>query len=70
MDSVDAVTVTKNKILAELNKPDDWWLVVVKVGGEAMTLQTYLYRTFQHEPDFAATIVNFELNKLFKVTIE
>lgn len=63
------VTVSKNEILAGLNKPEDYYLAVVEVrieNDEIICLNVqYLQRPFQREPDFAATSVNYELAKLF-----
>lgn len=65
-----AVTVSKNEILAALNKPDDYLLAVVEVdldnGQPAAQKIHYISRPFQNEPDFAATSVNFDLARLLK----
>jgi hypothetical protein len=64
------VTVSKNEILAGLNKPEDFILAVVEVifmNGNAHGRQVkYLYKAFKREPDFAATSVNYDLRELFK----
>jgi hypothetical protein len=57
------VTVTKNEILTALNKPDDFILAIVEVDGDATTTH-YIARPFQREPDFGATSVNYDLEKL------
>jgi superfamily II DNA or RNA helicase len=59
------VTVTKNEIMAGLNKPDDFVLALVEVNGESATPR-YLRRPFQKEPDFGATSVNYDLRKLLE----
>ncbi len=59
----ETVTVTKNEIMAGLNKPDDFILAVVAVDGDA-TSPRYIRRPFQREPDFAATSVNYDLGEL------
>lgn len=65
------VTVSKNEILAGLNKPDDFILAVVEVNfdGEKVIGKKPLYikKPFQREPDFAATSVNYELRQLSKL---
>ena len=58
------VTVTKNEILTALNKPDDFWLALVEVDGDAARPPVYLRRPFRHEPDFAACSVTYDLAKL------
>ena len=62
--------MSKNEILTGLNKPDEFILAIVKVDindentrGQEMF---YVYKPFSNEPDFSATSVNFELNKLLK----
>ena len=63
------VTVSKNEILAGLNKPEDYYLAVVEVafegeqavGGEPI----YIQSPFKREPDFAAVSVNYKLDELF-----
>ena len=57
------VTVTKNEILTALNKPEDFILAIVEVDGDAATTH-YIARPFQREPDFGATSVNYDLEKL------
>jgi hypothetical protein len=59
----ETVTVTKNEIMAGLNKPDDFILAVVEVDGEA-AMPRYVRRPFKREPDFAATSVNYDLAEL------
>jgi SNF2 family DNA or RNA helicase len=57
------VTITKNEILTALNKPDDFILAIVEVDGDTTTTH-YIARPFQREPDFGATSVNYDLEKL------
>ncbi len=59
----ETVTVTRNEVLTALNKPDDFILAIVLVGGE-MTSTHYVSRPFHHEPDFGATSVNYDLTRL------
>ena len=59
----ETVTVTKNEIMAGLNKPDDFILAVVEVDGDNTTAR-YVRRPFKREPDFAATSVNYDLSEL------
>jgi SNF2 family DNA or RNA helicase len=62
------VTVSKNEILAGLNKPEDYLLAVVEVEfqqDQAVGRQVhYIRQPFQREPDFAATSVNYNLREL------
>ena len=57
------VIVTKNEVLTALNKPDDFFLAIVLVDGETTTTH-YVPKPFQREPDFDATSVIYNLNKL------
>ncbi len=59
----ETVTVTKNEILTALNKPDDFFLVVVLIDGDEAT-PYYIARPFTREPDFGATSVNYALAQL------
>ncbi len=60
------ITVTKNEILAGVNKPDDFILAIVEVDGAFGTV-TYLQRPFNLEPDFAVTSVNYDIAQLLSV---
>ncbi len=68
MKGADTITVSKNEILAGLNKPDDYILAVVEVefldGSACVTDVHYIRRPFRREPDFAATSVNYSLSEL------
>ena len=57
------VIVTKNEVLTALNKPDDFYLAIVLVDGETTTIH-YVPKPFQREPDFDATSVVYDMNKL------
>ena len=61
----ETVTVTRNEILTALNKPDDFILALVQVDGETTTIH-YISRPFHAEPDFGATSVNYDLEKLLQ----
>ena len=63
------VILTKNEILTALNKPDDFILALVEVDGEQTTTH-YITHPFQREPDFDATSVIYDLEKLlYKGTV-
>ena len=68
IEGAETVTVSKNEILAGLNKPEDYILAVVEVsfdGDQAQIQQThYIHRPFRKEPDFAATSVNYDWQEL------
>lgn len=70
IEGSETVTVSKNEILAGLNKPDDYLLAVVEVHPQNDTLVAskplYIQRPFRREPDFAATSVNYDLKELGK----
>jgi SNF2 family DNA or RNA helicase len=58
------ITVTKNKILYSLNKPEDFILAIVEfLEGEAHRVH-YVRRPFQREPDFGVTSVNYDFAEL------
>jgi superfamily II DNA or RNA helicase len=59
----DTVTVTRNEILAGLNKPDDFILAIVLVDGAAGE-PVYVSKPFQREPDFGVTSVNYKISEL------
>ena len=58
------VTITKNEILAGLNKPDDFVLAVVEVVNGTPKQPQYVRRPFEGEPDSQAASINYELKKL------
>jgi SNF2 family DNA or RNA helicase len=59
----DTVTVTKNEILAALNKPDDFILALVEVDEEK-TNTCYLKKPFRNQPEFSTASVNFFIKKI------
>jgi hypothetical protein len=65
VSGAETATVTKNEIMAGLNKPDDFILAVVEVDGET-AVPRYVRRPFKREPDFAATSVNYDLSELLQ----
>ena len=68
VEGAKTVTITKNEILAGLNKPEVYYLAIVEVifDGEMVSAKEvhYVPRPFQREPDFAAVSVNYELEDL------
>jgi hypothetical protein len=58
------VTVTKNEILVALNKPDDYFLAIAEIEGDAAREPRYLRCPFGQEPDFAVTAVNYDISQL------
>jgi Domain of unknown function (DUF3883) len=64
ISGAETITVTRNEILYSLNKPDDFILAIVEfLDGESHRIH-YLRQSFQREPDFGATSVNYELAAL------
>jgi len=65
------VTVSKNEIIAGLNKPDEYTLAIVEVlfenGNAQINNVHYIPMPFQQEPDFAATSINYDLNKIISL---
>ena len=57
------VTVTKNEILTALNKPEEFILAIVELGGDASKVH-YVRKPFQRDPDFGVTSVNYDLDEL------
>ena len=68
------MTVSKNEILAGLNKPDDFILALVQVSVEpdedtdgvraTATAVHYMRQPFRREPDFGVTSVNYVIAEL------
>jgi hypothetical protein len=70
IEGAETVTVSKNEILAGLNKPDDYILAVVEVNFQEDRPQIkgchYIRQPFRREPDFAACSVNYNWNDLLE----
>jgi len=70
VEGADTITVSKNEILAGLNKPEDYYLVVVEIIEKEGKLTpkkiNYIIKPYQREPDFAATSVNYKIIDLLK----
>lgn len=70
IEGAETITVSKNEILAGLNKPEDYILAVVEVrfeDGNAMPTHVhYIWRPFRREPDFAAVSVNYEWKEMIE----
>ena len=68
VEGADTITVSKNEILAGLNKPESFLLAVVEIGFEVEQAKAsnvhYIQRPFRREPDFAATSVNYNWKEL------
>jgi superfamily II DNA or RNA helicase len=71
MKGVETITVSKNEILAGLNKPEDYILAVVEIsfhGEKAEAAEpVYIIRPFRREPDFAAVSVNYKWHELMSL---
>ena len=57
------VTITKNEILTGLNKPEEFILAIVVLDPDGLEVR-YVRLPFDKEPDFKATSVNYDLDKL------
>ncbi len=57
----DTVTVTKNEVLTALNKPDDFYLVLVLIQGEETSPPFYVARPFSKEPEFFMTTIDCKI---------
>jgi len=57
------VTITKNEIITGLNKPDEFILALVIIDQDRTEVR-YCRTPFEREPDFKATSVNYDLDKL------
>ncbi len=73
----ETVTVTKNEILSALNKPENYYLALVKVPALDETQQqnetiidrcevNYVQKPFSREPDFGASSVNYSWKQLWE----
>lgn len=69
IQGADTVTITKNEILTGLNKPDDFILAICLIDGDDVSVR-YVRRPFDKEPDFKATSVNYDLDKLLALAKE
>jgi hypothetical protein len=70
----ETVTVTKNEVLAALNKPDRYFLALVEVsplesvreiGSEYECQVRYVDRPFAKEPDFGVSSINYQWQELW-----
>jgi len=63
VNGAKTVTITKNEILTGLNKPEDFILAIALLDADRAEVR-YVRRPFEKEPDFKATSVNYDLDKL------
>ncbi len=75
----ETVTVTKNEVLAALNKPDRYFLALVRVsplvtdgetGDEYECQVRYVNKPFAKEPDFGVSSINYKWQELWDRGIE
>lgn len=63
----DTVTVTRNEIMAALNKPDQFMLAVVLVEEDGSTVGPfYVRQPFEKEPEWLVTSINYNLKVLLQ----
>lgn len=60
------VTVTRNEILYGLNQQEKFVLAIVLVDGEQHEGPFYVTKPFTHEPDWAVTSINMDLQELLR----
>ena len=61
------ITLTKNEIIAALNKPDQFWLAIVLINDDDSTEGPfYLKGPVTQAPDWAEVSKNLELSELLK----
>jgi hypothetical protein len=63
------VTISKNEILTGLNKPEQFILALVILDPDREAVR-YVRAPFEKEPDFKATSVNYDLEKLLAIAQE
>jgi hypothetical protein len=63
------VTITKNEILTGFNKPEQFILALVILDPDRAEVR-YVRTPFEREPDFKATSVNYDLDKLLALAQE
>ena len=63
--NADAVTVSKNEILAALNSPENFILAIVMVSDKSARV-VYLQKPFTAAPDFNAISVNYRISALIR----
>ena len=66
IEGAETITVTRNEILTCLNKPDRFWLAIVKVSDGVPSEPVYLKAPFTKEPDFGVTSVNYGIHGLLE----
>jgi hypothetical protein len=68
VEGAQTITVSKNEILAGLNKPYDYFLAFVDVhfaeNQARAGIPRYLSMPFRREPDFGAVGVNYDMRDL------
>jgi hypothetical protein len=62
----DTVTLTRNEVLTGLNKPDQWWLVIVQLENGQATEPVYIRDPFSEGIQFAAATVNLPMKELLE----
>ncbi|MCC5848509.1 MAG: DUF3883 domain-containing protein [Verrucomicrobia bacterium] len=60
----DTVTLTRNEILTGLNRPDQWWLVIVPIENGAAETPVYVHQPFADGIAFSAASMNLSMKKL------
>ena len=58
------ITVSRNEVIYGLNQADKFLLAVVLVDGDSHEGPYYVRNPFRHEPDWAVTSINLDLDQL------
>ncbi len=64
VSGAQSITVTRNEILYSLNKPDEFILSIVESLDADTHKGHYLCQSFQREPDFGASRVNYDFSEI------
>jgi hypothetical protein len=65
------LTLTKNEIIAALNKPDQFWLAIVLVDeDDSVDGPYYLQGPVTQAPDWAEVSKNLQLNELLQRAVK
>lgn len=58
----DTFTVTKNEVLTALNKPEDYFLVLVEIDGDHVFDPIYVPKPFTKQPEFFMTSLDCKIS--------
>ena len=64
VEGAPTVRLTRNEVLTALNKPESWWLVLVRIRDGAALEPVYLKEPFREGIPFSAATMDFEIKDL------